>query len=156
MHPIRKKRLTIILFVMAFSALGIALLVFAMKDNMNLFFAPAAIAEGKVPLNKQIRMGGYVVKDSVERQSDGLTVKFKLTDGTAEVAVSYTGILPDLFSEGEAAVVKGKLLSADNFLATEVLAKHDENYTPPEVQQTAVKPADTQTDNSPYKNKDAL
>ena len=140
MHPVRKKRLFIVLFVMAFAALGIALLVFAMRDNMNLFFAPAAIAEGKVPLNKQIRMGGYVVKGSLQRQPDGLTLHFKLTDGRAEVAVSYTGILPDLFAEGEAAVVKGKLTSADNFLATEVLAKHDENYTPPEVQQTAVKP----------------
>lgn len=147
MHPLRKKRLYIILFVMVFSALGIALLVYAMKDNMNLFFAPAAIAEGKVPLNKQIRMGGYVVVGSVQRQADGLTVNFRLTDGSAEVAVSYTGILPDLFSEGEAAVVKGKLLSENNFLATEVLAKHDENYTPPEVQQTAVKPADNSSVN---------
>jgi len=140
MHPVRKKRLLIILFVMGFSALGIALLVFAMKDNMNLFFAPASIAQGKAPLNKQIRVGGYVVKGSVQRQSDGLTVHFKLTDGAAEINVSYTGILPDLFSEGEAAVAKGKLTSAMDFLATEVLAKHDENYTPPEVQQTAIKP----------------
>jgi len=140
MHPVRKKRLLIILFVMGFSALGIALLVFAMRDNLNLFFAPAAIAEGKAPLNKQIRIGGYVVKGSVQRQPDGLTVHFKLTDGRAEIAVSYTGILPDLFSEGEAAVAKGKLLSANEFLASEVLAKHDENYTPPEVQQTASKP----------------
>jgi len=140
MHPIRKKRLHIVLFVMAFSALGVGLLTFAMKDNMNLFFAPASIADGKAPLNKQIRIGGYVVKGSVQRQTDGLTVNFKLTDGTAEVGVSYTGILPDLFSEGQAAVVKGKLLSKNEFLATEVLAKHDENYTPPEVAQTAVKP----------------
>jgi cytochrome c-type biogenesis protein CcmE len=140
MKPIRKKRLYIVLFVMAFSALGIALLVFAMKDNMNLFFAPAAIAAGKAPLDKQIRIGGYVVKGSLQRQPDGLTLNFRLTDGVAEVTVSYTGILPDLFSEGEAAVVKGKLLSENNFLATEVLAKHDENYTPPEVQQSAVKP----------------
>lgn len=70
MHPIRKKRLYIVLFIMAFSALGIALLVFAMKDNMNLFFAPAAISGGGVPLNKQIRVGGYVVKGSVQRQPE--------------------------------------------------------------------------------------
>jgi cytochrome c-type biogenesis protein CcmE len=140
MHPLRKKRLLIILFVMGFSALGISLLVFAMKDNMNLFFSPVAIAEGKAPLHKQIRVGGYVVKESVQRQSDGLTVHFKLTDGTTEINVRYTGILPDLFSEGEAAVAKGKLTSPTDFLASEVLAKHDENYTPPEVEQTAVKP----------------
>lgn len=140
MHPLRKKRLLIVLFVMGFAALGIALLVFAMRDNMNLFFAPAAIAQGKAPLNKQIRIGGYVVKDSVQRQGDGLTVHFRLTDGSSEIGVSYTGILPDLFSEGEAAVATGKLISSNEFLATEVLAKHDENYTPPEVQQTAVKP----------------
>jgi len=140
MHPVRKKRLLIILFVMGFSALGIALLVFAMRDNMNLFFAPASIAAGKAPLHRQIRVGGYVVKGSVQRQPDGLTVHFKLTDGSAEIAVSYTGILPDLFSEGEAAVAKGELTSQTDFLASEVLAKHDENYTPPEVEQTAVKP----------------
>jgi cytochrome c-type biogenesis protein CcmE len=140
MHPVRKKRLLIVLFVMGFTALGIALLVFAMRDNLNLFFAPASVAAGKAPLGKSIRIGGYVVKGSVQRESNGLTVHFRLTDGAAEVAVVYTGILPDLFAEGEAAVAKGKLSSRTDFVASEVLAKHDENYTPPEVQQTAVKP----------------
>jgi len=140
-HPLRKKRLQIVLFVMTFAALGIGLLVFAMRDNLNLFFAPASVVAGKAPLGKQIRLGGYVVRGSVQRDPDGLTVHFRLTDGQADVAVTYTGILPDLFSEGEAAVAKGKLVSQQEFEASEVLAKHDENYTPPEVKQTAVKPA---------------
>lgn len=140
MHPIRKKRLMIVLFVMAFSALGISLLVFALRENINLFFPPAEIAAGKAPPHQTIRVGGYVVKDSVERQGEGLQLRFRLTDGWAETTVLYVGILPDLFSEGEAAVAKGKLNDKNELEAVEVLAKHDENYTPPEVSGTAVKP----------------
>jgi len=140
MHPIRKKRLLIVLFVMVFSAIGISLLVFAMRENINLFYPPAEIASGKAPKQKMIRVGGYVVKDSVQRQGDSLQVRFRLTDGWAEVTVLYVGILPDLFSEGEAAVAKGKLNDSNELEAVEVLAKHDENYTPPEVSDTAVKP----------------
>lgn len=140
MHPLRKKRLLMILFVMIFSALGIGLLVYALRDNLNLFFPPAEIVAGKAPQHQTIRVGGYVVKGSVERQGDGLRVRFRLTDGQAEVVVWYTGILPDLFSEGEAAVAKGKLNDQRELEASEVLAKHDENYTPPEVSETAVRP----------------
>ena len=143
MHPVRKKRLLVVLFVMIFAALGIGLLVYALRQNMNLFFAPAKIASGEAPLDQQIRVGGYVVKGSVQRdaattENKGLEVHFKLTDGIAEVTVTYVGILPDLFSEGQAAVAKGKLVSRNELIATEVLAKHDENYTPPEVKDTAV------------------
>lgn len=125
---------------MVFSAVGISLLVFAMRENLNLFFPPAEIAAGKAPRHQTIRVGGYVVKDSVERQGEGLQVRFRLTDGWAETIVWYVGILPDLFSEGEAAVAKGKLNDNNELEAVEVLAKHDENYTPPEVSDTAVKP----------------
>ena len=140
MHPLRKKRLYIILFVMTFSAVGIGLLVFALRENMNLFFPPADVVAGKAPQGRTIRVGGYVVKGSVQRQGEGLEMRFRLTDGKAELTVLYTGILPDLFSEGEAAVAKGILNSEQQLVASEVLAKHDENYTPPEVSQTAVKP----------------
>lgn len=140
MHPLRKKRLLIVLFVMVFSAIGIGMLVFAMRENLNLFFPPTEIISGKAPRNQVIRVGGYVVNGSVQRIGDGLQVRFKLTDGPAEITVLYTGILPDLFSEGEAAVAKGKLNDSNELEAIEVLAKHDENYTPPEVSDTAVKP----------------
>lgn len=140
MHPVRKKRLLIVLFVMVFSGMGIGLLVFAMRENLNLFFPPAEISAGKAPQHKTIRVGGYVVKDSVQREGEGLKVRFRLTDGWAETTVLYVGILPDLFSEGEAAVAKGKLNDNNELEAVEVLAKHDENYTPPEVSDTAVKP----------------
>lgn len=140
MHPVRRKRLMMIGFVVVFSSVGVALVIMALQENMNLFYSPSSIAKGEAPYGKPIRIGGYVVRDSVKRSDIGLDVSFGLTDGSAEVAVSYTGILPDLFSEGEAAVVKGKLVSGNHFLATEVLAKHDENYTPPEVMDTAVKP----------------
>jgi cytochrome c-type biogenesis protein CcmE len=140
MHPLRKKRLMMVLFIMTFSALGIALLVFAMRENLNLFFPPAEVASGKAPRHQTIRVGGYVVKDSVERLGEGLQVRFRLTDGWAETTVLYTGILPDLFSEGEAAVAKGKINDNNELESVEVLAKHDENYTPPEVSDSAVKP----------------
>lgn len=143
MHPLRQKRLVIIGFVVVFSAIGAGLIILALQENMNLFYSPSSVAKGDAPYGKPIRIGGYVVRDSVKRSEIGLEVNFSLTDGSAEISVSYTGILPDLFSEGEAAVVKGRLVSGNHFLATEVLAKHDENYTPPEVMDTAVKPDHT-------------
>lgn len=140
MHPVRKQRLQLVIFFMFFAAIAIGLLVFALRENLNLFFPPADIVAGKAPLNQQIRVGGYVVEDSVKRESDDLTVSFLLTDGKAEVLVRYKGILPDLFSEGEAAIAKGMLVEGYVLDAVEVLAKHDENYTPPEVSDTATKP----------------
>ncbi len=142
MHPARKQRLQIVLFVMVFAAVAIGLLVFALRENLNLFFPPADIVAGKAPADQQIRVGGYVVKNSVHRSSEDLTVTFRLTDGQAEVAVRYKGILPDLFTEGEAAIAKGRLNDDRILEAVEVLAKHDENYTPPEVSDTAIKPHD--------------
>jgi len=140
MHPVRKQRLIIVLFGMCCAAVAIGLLVYALRENMNLFFSPKQIVAGEAPLNQQIRVGGYVVPGSVQRSEEGLDVTFRLTDGEKEMAVQYTGILPDLFSEGEAAIAKGKLSAEGLFMAIEVLAKHDENYTPPEVSDTATKP----------------
>jgi len=140
MNPLRKKRLMIVLFMVVFSSIGIGMLVFALRENLNLFYPPAEVASGKVPQHQTIRVGGYVVKDSVQREGEGLQVRFRLTDGWAETTVLYVGILPDLFSEGEAAIAKGKLNDSNELEAVEVLAKHDETYTPPEVSDTAVKP----------------
>lgn len=133
MHPLRKQRLILVVFIVLFSSLAVGLLVYVLRDNINLFYPPSKIAAGDVPKNVRIRGGGCVMPGSVVRASDSLQVSFLLTDGNFNVPVTYSGILPDLFAEGEAAVVNGMLDDDGVFQATQVLAKHDENYMPPEV-----------------------
>ncbi len=133
MHPIRKQRLFLVLFVVLFSSAAIGLVVYALSGNINLFFPPAEVAAGKAPVGQPIRVGGMVVDDSVQRSDDSLAVRFQLTDYQASVPVVYEGILPDLFDEGQGAVASGVLNEDGVLLASEVLAKHDENYMPPEV-----------------------
>jgi cytochrome c-type biogenesis protein CcmE len=133
MHPVRKQRLYMVLFITAFSTLAVGLMVYALRENINLFYSPAKIVAGEVPLNTRIRAGGCVLPGSVERDRKTLQVGFQLTDGMANLQVYYSGILPDLFAEGEAAVVNGMVREDGAFYATEVLAKHDEQYMPPEV-----------------------
>jgi cytochrome c-type biogenesis protein CcmE len=133
MHPVRKQRLILVLFVVLFSSAAIGLVVYALSGNINLFFPPAEIAEGKAPIGQPVRVGGMVVENSVQRSDDSLEVRFQLTDFKASVPVVFEGILPDLFDEGQGAVASGVLDEDGVLLATEVLAKHDENYMPPEV-----------------------
>lgn len=133
MHPARKQRLLIVLFGVVFSSVAIGLVVYAMRENINLFYPPSRIAAGDVPQNRSIRGGGCVKPGSVVRAADSLDISFTLTDGTSDVPVVFSGILPDLFAEGEAAVVNGKMDNKGIFRADQVLAKHDETYTPPEV-----------------------
>ncbi len=111
-------------------ATGLALL--ALRENINLFFSPSQIVEGIAPSNTTIRLGGMVVSGSIKR-GDNLGVTFVLTDLAEQVTVAYEGILPDLFREGQGIVTQGKLDSTGRFLAEQVLAKHDETYMPPEV-----------------------
>ncbi|WP_237068319.1 cytochrome c maturation protein CcmE [Microbulbifer guangxiensis] len=133
MHPVRKQRLILVLVLVGLSSAAVALVTYAMRNNMNYFYAPSAFAAGEVPFEKRIRAGGCVVPGSVVRAGDSLDVRFALTDGKAELEVVFDKILPDLFAEGEAAVVTGRLLQDGRVRADQVLAKHDENYTPPEV-----------------------
>ena len=133
MHPVRKQRLYLVLFVVVFSSAAIGLVLYAMRGNINLFFPPAEVAAGKAPIGQPVRIGGMVVDGSVQRSDDSLEVRFELTDYAAKVPVTYTGILPDLFDEGQGAVASGELNEQGMLVATEVLAKHDENYMPPEV-----------------------
>ncbi|NCF16766.1 MAG: cytochrome c maturation protein CcmE [Haliea sp.] len=133
MHPVRKQRLILVLFVVLFSSAAIGLVVYALRGNINLFFPPAEVAAGKAPVGQPIRVGGMVVDGSVQRSSDSLAVRFEITDFEASVPVIYEGILPDLFDEGQGAVASGVLDASGVLQATEVLAKHDENYMPPEV-----------------------
>jgi cytochrome c-type biogenesis protein CcmE len=133
MHPVRRQRLYVVLFIAVFSSAAIGLVIYAMRGNINLFYPPAEVVAGKAPVDQSIRVGGMVVKGSVQRATDSLQVNFQLTDYQASVPVVYTGILPDLFAEGQGAVASG-VLNEDGVLeATEILAKHDENYMPPEV-----------------------
>ena len=134
MHPARKQRLIIVLFIVFGSATAVALATFALRENINLFYPPADIEAGKAPVGKSIRAGGMVLEGSVKRDPNSLRVDFVVTDYKASVPVVYSGILPDLFGEGQGVVASGRLDENGVFQATEVLAKHDENYMPPEVQ----------------------
>jgi cytochrome c-type biogenesis protein CcmE len=133
MHPIRKQRLLVVLFVVLFSSAAVGLVVYALRGNINLFYPPADVVAGKAPLEQPIRVGGMVREGSVERSDNSLAVRFEITDFQASVPVVYEGILPDLFDEGQGAVASGRLNAQGVLVATEILAKHDENYMPPEV-----------------------
>jgi cytochrome c-type biogenesis protein CcmE len=133
MHPLRRQRLWVVLSIVLFSSAAVGLAAYALRGNINLFYPPVEVAAGEAPLDTPIRVGGMVVDGSVQRADDSLEVRFQVTDYQATVDVVYVGILPDLFGEGEGAVASGRL-GADGVLrADEVLAKHDENYMPPEV-----------------------
>jgi cytochrome c-type biogenesis protein CcmE len=133
MHSIRKQRLLIVIFVVLFSSAAVGLVTYALRGNINLFFPPAEVAQGKAPVGKPIRVGGMVREGSVQRSDDSLEVRFVITDFEADVPAVYVGILPDLFGEGQGAVASGVLNEEGVLMASEVLAKHDENYMPPEV-----------------------
>ncbi|MEK7843761.1 MAG: cytochrome c maturation protein CcmE [Pseudomonadota bacterium] len=128
----RHRKLAII--VSGVSALGIAaaLVLNAFESNMVFFFSPSQVAANEAPVGKSFRIGGLVEEGSIKRQSDGVTVNFVVTDTAKVIPVVYTGILPDLFKEGKGVVAQGKLSTDGVFRADEVLAKHDENYMPPE------------------------
>ena len=134
MHPIRKQRLVVVLFILFGAAVAVTLITFALRENINLFYSPADIVAGEAPVGKRIRAGGMVLEGSVNRDEQSLRVEFVVTDYAARVPVVYTGILPDLFGEGQGVVATGMLDENGVFQASEVLAKHDENYMPPEVQ----------------------
>ncbi|MFK7965846.1 MAG: cytochrome c maturation protein CcmE [Burkholderiaceae bacterium] len=126
----RHKRAALVVGGLAALGIAAALVLNAFQSNLVFFFTPSQIAAGEAPVEKHFRIGGLVVQDSVVR--DGTQVSFKVTDSLETVPVSYTGILPDLFKEGRGIVAQGQLQSDGKFVASEVLAKHDENYMPPE------------------------
>ncbi|MEX6503031.1 cytochrome c maturation protein CcmE [Pseudomonas zhanjiangensis] len=135
MNPIRKKRLFIILAILAGVGIALALALSALQQNINLFYTPTQIANGEAPQDTRIRAGGLVEEGSVQRSGDSLQTDFVVTDGVKSVTIRYSGILPDLFREGQGIVAMGKLDGHGMLIADEVLAKHDENYMPPEVMQ---------------------
>ena len=133
MTPTRKRRLILVTMVVFGVAVATAIFLTAFKDNIMFFKSPAEVAAMDYPKNRSFRLGGMVKEGSLERLENSLKIHFDVTDYAADVAVEYEGILPDLFREGQGVVAIGYMQNEHLFIAEEVLAKHDENYMPPEV-----------------------
>ena len=128
----RHQRLLLIFGALATIALIATFVFSALNENLSFFYAPTEVQEGKAPKDRMFRVGGLVKPDSFRREADGVTARFIITDQYADIPVSYKRPLPDLFSEGKGVVAQGRLGDDGIFMAQEVLAKHDENYMPPE------------------------
>jgi cytochrome c-type biogenesis protein CcmE len=128
----KQRRATFIGLAVGILCLAVFLVMFALRDTIVFFHTPNEVVEKQIPAGKRIRLGGLVAQGTIER-GQGLTVTFAITDTLKTIPVSYTGILPDLFREGQGVVAEGKLDPAGRFFADTILAKHDENYMPPEV-----------------------
>ena len=135
----RQRRMTLVLGIVAGVSVAGALALSAFRQNVTFFFDPSQVAAGQVPAGERFRLGGMVTKGSVQRAPGSLEVRFVVTDLKHEIPVSYTGVLPDLFREGQGVVAHGRM-SGSTFIADEVLAKHDEKYMPPEVARSLKKP----------------
>jgi len=133
MTPTRKRRLIAVIVIIIGVGLAAVVAMKALKENMLFFVSPTDVKEQNLPAGKRFRLGGLVAGGSVSRASDSLEVKFIVTDGAASVEIRFDGILPDLFREGQGIIAIGELSDDGYFQAAEVLAKHDENYMPPEV-----------------------
>jgi cytochrome c-type biogenesis protein CcmE len=131
--PTRKRRLIAVLLILAGVGIASTIAFYSLQENLLYFQSPSEVADQAMPAGRQFRLGGLVKPGTVNRTGDGLTTQFVVTDGPAELEVQYVGILPDLFREGQGVIARGALNAQGSFDATEVLAKHDENYMPPEV-----------------------
>ena len=128
----KNQRLVLVVAAVAALLIAVMLAMWGLKDRASYFYTPADIAAGKAADGKAIRLGGMVEKGSVQRQSDGVTIRFVVTDGKSRTPVVYRGIVPDLFREGSGAVAEGRM-QGSTFVADTILAKHDERYMPPEL-----------------------
>ena len=133
MKPKRRQRLVLVGLLVAGVGIAVSLALLALQENINLFFSPSQVVAGEAPVGSPFRLGGMVVDGSVSRAGESLEIRFDLTDTANTVTVAYTGILPDLFREGQGIVAQGSVNDNGLFTATQVLAKHDETYMPPEV-----------------------
>ena len=133
MKPKRRQRLVLVGLLVAGVGIAVSLALLALQENINLFFSPSQVVAGEAPVGSPFRRGGMVVDGSVSRAGESLEIRFDLTDTANTVTVAYTGILPDLFREGQGIVAQGSVDDNGLFTATQVLAKHDETYMPPEV-----------------------
>jgi cytochrome c-type biogenesis protein CcmE len=144
MTPRRKKITFIIIGVLAALGVVVGLVLYALKNNVSLYFTPTQVYNKEAPQGRNFRVGGLVEQGTVQRDADGLTVHFNITDTHKNMPVIYKGILPDLFKEGKGVVAEGKIEADNVFHASEVLAKHDENYMPPEAKDALDKAAKAQ------------
>ena len=133
MTPTRKRRLIAIVLILTGVGVASTIAFYSLQQNLLYFQSPSEIADQAMPAGRQFRLGGLVKTGSLERSVDGLEMKFIVTDGLEEMTVNYVGILPDLFREGQGVIARGSLTESGLFQANEILAKHDENYMPPEV-----------------------
>lgn len=133
MNRIQKRRLTYVIFFLIGLAIAAGLIFYALKQNLNVFVTPSQLATRSVPPGYSLRLGGMVKKDSIKREPDSLKVEFVVTDFKKDMTVHYTGVLPDLFHEEKGMIAEGKLNAKGEFEASQVLAKHDENYMPKNV-----------------------
>ena len=143
----KKRRLYTLIGAMVLLSAATALVIGAFRDNLVFFFSPTEVAEKGIEAGQRIRMGGLVEEDSIIRDADGLTVHFRVTDLSHTIMVTYRGILPSLFREGQGVIVQGRLDQPTHFIADEVMAKHDENYMPPEVAEALKKSGQWKGDN---------
>jgi cytochrome c-type biogenesis protein CcmE len=136
----RRNRLVMVAFIVIGAGVSISLALNALNENINLFYEPEQIVRGEAPVGQLIRAGGMVKADSISRSTTDLKVTFVATDMRgSEITMQYEGVLPDLFREGQGVIAKGRLNEQGLFVAEEVLAKHDENYMPPEIADTLAK-----------------
>jgi len=129
----RRRRMWLLGLVLIGVVVSVGLALRAFEENMLYFFSPSQVVAGEAPTERAFRLGGLVLEDSVAREKGSLTVEFVVTDNVHSVPVQYTGALPDLFQEGKGVVTLGRFDANGDFIAEQVLAKHDENYMPPEV-----------------------
>ena len=143
----RYKRFILVVVALALLTLGAMFVLKAFRSNLVFFYTPTEVLAGQVPQGQAFRIGGMVLEGSVGREEDGLTVRFEVTDTLESVPVQYTGILPDLFQEGKGVVAQGRMNAQANFIADQVLAKHDENYMPPEAAEALERARQIKMDN---------
>jgi cytochrome c-type biogenesis protein CcmE len=139
MHPIRRRRLLLILGLVAGIGAATGLALTALQENVNHFYSPSEVLAGNAPEGRTFRLGGVVLEGSTRRDGGSLKAHFVVTDRFKDLPVEYTGILPDLFKEGQSVIATGVLQAGGVFTASEVLAKHDENYMPKEVAEAIAK-----------------
>ena len=146
MTPTRKRRLTAVLVIIIGVGAAAVMALKSLNENMLFFVSPTDVEEQSLPAGKRFRLGGLVADGSLSRASDSLAIQFVVTDGLANVDVRFDGILPDLFREGQGIIAIGELSTEGHFEAAEVLAKHDENYMPPEVADALEKAGQTESE----------
>jgi len=133
MSPTQKKRFIFVVILVFSASVATALVIYGLNQNLLYFYSPTQVTHGEVPSKMNFRLGGLVVPGSIVKETDTMRIYFKLTDNSNEILVSYKGLLPDLFREGQGIVTLGYMDDSNIFYADQVLAKHDENYMPPEV-----------------------